>query len=208
VTRILAFGDSLTAGYIETNPGVTAALPLSPRDVDPVAAYPSQLELMLRSRYPTQDIAVRNEGRLGEWAQDGQLRFAGVVRAVRPDVVLIMEGSNDLTAQREDGIERAVVALENMLRDARAEGVFVILAGIPPRRPGSPRGEWPELVPPFNALVRRLAQRQSVPFVDVEGAFAGDPTLLSLDGLHPSAAGYRRIAEAFRDVIVGQFERR
>jgi lysophospholipase L1-like esterase len=207
IARILAFGDSITAGYIETDPTATSRFFLSPRNVDPVAAYPSQLEKSLRARYPAQEITVSNAGLSGEWAQDGQFRLPGLVRSAQPEVVLILEGGNDLTAERLAGIERAVVALENMLRDARADGAIVVLGGLPPRRPGSPRGEWPELVPEFNASVRRLAERQNVGYVDIEAAFGGDYGLLSVDGLHPNAAGYLRMAEAFRDFVVGQFER-
>jgi lysophospholipase L1-like esterase len=208
VTKIMAFGDSMTEGFIETDPTATSRFFLSPRGVDAVAAYPAQLERLLRERYPTQDIVVRNEGRSGEWASDGQFRLPPLVRASRPQVVLLMEGGNDLTALRERGIELAVAALENMLRDARADGATVMLAGLPPRRPGSTRGEWPELVGVFNERVRALAQRQKVTFVDIEAAFGGNQRLLSVDGLHPNADGYLRIAETFRDVIVREFEHR
>lgn len=207
VTRIMAFGDSMTEGYIETDPTARSRVLLSRSNVDSAAAYPAQLERMLRARYPGQNVVVANAGLSGEWAQDGQFRLPGLVRASRPEVVVILEGGNDLTAQKQPGIERAVAALENMLRDARADGAIVVLAGLPPRKPGSPRGEWPELVPEFNAGVRRLAERQDVAFVDIEAAFGTDFSLLSVDGLHPSAAGYLRMAETFRDAIVSRFER-
>jgi hypothetical protein len=51
-----------------------------------------------------------------------------------------------------------------------------------------------------------LAQANGVEFIDTEGAFAGDLTLLGPDGLHPNAAGYERMAQAFHDRIVAKYE--
>lgn len=200
-TRFVAFGDSLTAGF--TAVSATALVPSPPQ------AYPFKLEAMLRDRYYDQGdaIVVVNEGVNGEWAQDGQFRIVRVLADWRPDALLLMQGTNDLSAIGDAGAVLALEGLENTLRDARARGAVVFLATLPPQVPGSRLGSAAgDLLDEFNAAVRRLAARQNVPLVDVHAAFRGDLSLISADGLHPTEAGYQRIAEAFFEAIRSRFE--
>jgi lysophospholipase L1-like esterase len=199
VSTILCFGDSLTEGYIAVSPSWLQAARAE--------SYPSRLQSMLSARYRDQQIVVENAGLSGEWAADGQERFVAVARAARPDVVVLMEGANDINGFGSLGIDLALEALENMLRDGRALGAKVLLASLPPERAGSTEGGAASLVPEFNARVRRLAERQNIFFVDVHAAFGGDLSLIGPDGLHPTAAGYDRIAQAVFDVIRVNFEK-
>jgi lysophospholipase L1-like esterase len=201
VTRLVAFGDSFTAGFVAVSQ--TAIVPSPPQ------AYPFKLETQLRERYYDQpDIVVVNEGRNGEWAQDGQFRIVSVLGEWRPEALLLLQGANDLSAVGTRGLRLALDGLENTLRDARARGATVFLATLPPQVPGSRLGTSAgALLDEFNDGVRRLAARQTVPLVDVHAAFRGDLSLLSADGLHPNEAGYQRIAEAFFDAIRARFER-
>jgi lysophospholipase L1-like esterase len=199
VSRILCFGDSLTAGYLApTGVILVRAIPES---------YPTQLQQMLASRYRTQTFVVENAGQVGEWADDGQLRIVSTTRSLRPEAVVLMEGANDLNGLGPRGVTVALEALENMLRDARALGARVLLASLPPQRPGSRLGGGAALINEFNSGIRSLAGRQEVLFVDVHAAFAGDLSLIGPDGLHPTAAGYQRMAQAVFDVLRANFER-
>ncbi len=198
VTRILCFGDSLTAGYVAPTARVLLAAVAD--------AYPTQLQLLLSRRYEGQVFTVENAGVFGEWADEGKDRIVSVVRASRPDVVVLMEGVNDINALGTGGVAVALDALENMLRDARALGVRVFLASLPPQRPGN-LGAEPTRVNDLNRGIRDLATRQQVVFVDINRAFGGDLTLIGPDGLHPTAAGYQRMAQAVFDALRVNFER-
>ena len=92
VNRILAFGDSLTAGS-----GVAAAV-----------SYPSVLERLLQSRYGNQRIAVTNEGVPGDPASSAFPRFEAALRRHDPDVVLIMQGTIDIDIERSTDAVEAV----------------------------------------------------------------------------------------------------
>lgn len=198
VSRILCFGDSMTAGFITQ----TSRLMLVADD-----AYPARLQLLLAARYAGQTIAVENAGVFGEWADEGKDRIVATVRASRPDVVVLMEGANDINGAGQQGVELALDGLENMLRDARALGASVFLASLPPQRPGGPLAADPADLLELNRGIQSLAARQRVTFVDVNRAFGGDLTLIGSDGLHPTTAGYQRIAQAVSDALRSAFER-
>lgn len=192
LTRFLAFGDSMTDG----RSAVSSRLSL-----DPVTSYPTMLGQILSQRYPTQTIQVVNAGRSGEWAADGQYRLGAELSRHAPEVLLLMEGANDLSALGEKGLDLATAAIESMVVEASRRGVRVFLATLPPQVPGGSRATTIALLPRYNDWMRRIATDRGATLVDVHAAFRGDLTFISADGLHPTVEGYRVIAEAFADAI-------
>ena len=129
--KFLAFGDSLTAGVI--SPAVSLLIASLPD------SYPTGLQSRLGSRYRQQTPVVMNEGSPGERAAvEGLRRFRGVLLQHRPEVVLLMEGTNDLL-DGQNGANAAINSLRTMIGEARSQGVRVALATIPPQRPGGRR---------------------------------------------------------------------
>jgi hypothetical protein len=109
VTRFVSFGDSITAGEDGVDggpdtsglcvPKITTTGGIGQRVILPAAqTYPGQLQAKLSSRYTTQSPTVLNRGCPGEYAVDTntRARFDAIVSTGQYDVVLIMEGSNDL----------------------------------------------------------------------------------------------------------------
>jgi lysophospholipase L1-like esterase len=195
--RFVAFGDSITAGKF--SPGITSV-------VESEFAYTFPLERSLKGRYILQTPIVINEGVSGEQAHVGGIaRLRGVLQRTQPDVLLLMEGTNDLLVS--DGVERATAALQSMVRDAKAMNVRVALATVSPQRPGSPRPAGvPELVPVLNERIRTLAQQEAVVLVDVYNAMKDDLSLIGVDGLHPTPRGFEVIADTFFKAIQAQLE--
>lgn len=207
ISNILAFGDSLTAGV--TSSVIPTIVQLQPNN-----SYPAQLRGRLNQRYTAQTIRVTNAGVPGENAAEAISRFQSELGLVQPDVVLLMEGTNDLSPSSSTPGIQGADAIETMLRDARARGVDPILATIPPLR--TSRGEE-EMVVPYNDLIRQIAVRQGVPLVDVfqiisTGQCLGAGSLvlpcLGDDDLHPTVEGYALIAAAFFQRIMNIYEPR
>ena len=195
-TRFVAFGDSLTFG-VDSPPLRTAG---------PSFAYPEQLRQRLAARYREQFFTVENEGLPGEYAQEAVGRLINVIRSRRPEVVLLMEGSNDLL-QFEAGMERAITALRAMVAFARSENVKVALATIPPQRPGGPRMRpAATLVATFNDRVRALAVSENVPLIDVYGGMKDNLSLIGEDDLHPTIQGFSVMADIFDAGVRQHFE--
>jgi lysophospholipase L1-like esterase len=192
LTTFLAFGDSLTEGKVSVGLTLLAGPPES---------YPSKLQIQLAGRYRNQTIVVVNAGVSGEQAVEGARRLPGVLGSFRPEVLLLMEGTNDLFHWRDEGIPRAIPALESMIREARGRGVHVLLATVPPQRTGGARDDVAQLVPALNREVRALASREGVPLVDVFAAMDGQPHLIGSDELHMTEQGYEFMAGVFLEAI-------
>jgi lysophospholipase L1-like esterase len=203
VTRFLAFGDSITWG----EDGRNSAMSLGPSTrVRPAVqfatpdTYPGALEIKLAGLYTAQTPKVQNGGWQGEHVTDPTTfpRFVSFTSSGDYDVVLLMEGANDLP---DSDVPDVIAGLGRMIDDAKSRRMQVFLATLPPEDPAGndpiPRGGAAPLVAPFNDHVRALAASKGIPLVDVYQAFGGDLSLIGADGLHPTAAGYHRIADTF-----------
>ena len=195
-TRFIAFGDSMTAGEIVSESITTGFHVLR---IDGAKSYPSDLVTSLTARYTAQtnDILVSNFGKPGELAIDGAARLPGALAGGSFQALLLMEGVNDFP-----DTTRSLTAVRQMVQTATARGLRVFLATVPPENPfgtcpPNHGGNWAFVVP-FNDGLRSIALGQTAVLVDVYSAFNGDTTtLVDCDGLHPTAAGYQRIADTF-----------
>ncbi len=168
--RLLALGDSLTAGY-----GL--------REED---GFTTQLERALRAR--GYDVEVINAGVSGDTTAGGLARLDWAL-ADRPDAVLVELGANDML--RGVDPESARANLDAILAKLKERGVPTLLAGMY----ASPSlGQ--AYARRFDAIFPELAQTYAVslyPFF-LEGV-ATDPALNQGDGIHPNAAGVKVIVE-------------
>ena len=199
-TSYLAFGDSITYGV--------ESAPIAKLSVGPPHSYPARLREMIVARYKLQTFTVVNSGLPAELASGtGKTRIVSELNARRPEVVLLMEGSNDLGVHLEAGIRLAADALEQMVRDSQNRGAIVFLATIPPQRLGGKRDQVARLIPTFNDEVRAVAQRTWAIPVDVYGAILPNIDLLiGVDDLHPTEKGFEVIADTFFQAIRANLE--
>ncbi|MDY6922341.1 MAG: alpha/beta hydrolase fold domain-containing protein [Pseudomonadota bacterium] len=140
---------------------------------------------------------VVNRGIGAQTSPQMLVRFYQDVIALKPDVVHIMAGTNDIAGNsgpsRPEDFKNNIRAMTEI---ARANDIRVVLGSIPP----SARFYWrPELQPAsriaeLNAWLREFARDQGAGFVDYAAAMAGpDGGMrpgLSHDGVHPADEGY------------------
>lgn len=168
--RIVAFGDSLTAG-----------LGVAPED-----SYPAHLQRRLDAagyRY-----RVINAGVSGETTAGGLRRVPWILQS-RPSLVILELGGND--GLRGLNVEETRSNLERIIERLLAEQVPVVLAGmkLPPNYGADYTSRF-EAIYPELAKTYRLTL---IPFF-LEGV-ATKATLNQADGIHPTGEGYRLIAE-------------
>jgi lysophospholipase L1-like esterase len=200
VERFVALGDSITFG-------TTSRRPLRVIEGN---NYVEKLQTLLAERYFDQRPSVANAGVPGEWAEDLEAYYyADVIRRHSPQVLILLAGTNDVLAIGDAAIPRVTRSLENMTRDAQQRGIAVVLSTLPPQRPNSPKGIAFREVPMLNREILGLCARYGTGCADIYTAMGGDSSpLIGTDGLHPTLAGYDRMAETYFEVIVSRFERR
>jgi len=169
--KILALGDSLTAGYGLNNPA---------------DAFPVQLEKALKAK--GHNISVIQGGISGDTTTGGRSRLEWSL-AAKPDAVILELGAND--ALRAIDPKLTADNLSFMVKRLKDAGIPVLLAGMmaPPNlgRDYSDR---------FNAIYPAIAKDNDVllyPFF-LDGV-AALPELNQADRIHPTEKGVRVIVE-------------
>ncbi|MBZ0215926.1 MAG: arylesterase [Fimbriimonadaceae bacterium] len=171
--RIVAFGDSLTAGY----------------GLDATESFPAQLEAELRAR--GHDVEIVNAGVSGDTASGGLARFTWTM-SEQADGVILELGANDALR----GVDPAVTrdALDRMLARLKERGVPVLLAGMQ-----APLNMGRDYASSFNPIYEELAAKHEVllyPFF-LDGV-AAHASLNQSDGMHPTGEG---VAEIVRRIM-------
>ena len=179
--RIIAFGDSLFAGY----------------NLDPRDSYPEKLENALRAKGINAEIV--NAGVSGDTTAAGLQRLEFTLAAQeRPPALFILElGGNDLLRGIEP--EETKANLGKMLTILKREGVPVLLMGM-----RSPPNYGPEYQAEFDALYRDLAKEYGADLIPfwLEGIYR-EPELFQSDRIHPTAEGIERLVAATLDEVEG-----
>jgi lysophospholipase L1-like esterase len=205
ITRILTFGDSMTAG--------TTSAAYTPFTLTPgiPQSYPFKLQLLLTARYTAQAITVSNAGVPGERATEVKPstrdRFNRALSEARPELVILMEGANDLNLMNSTGltdVSPVVAAIEDMVRDSLARGAQVIVTTLPPQRENSPKGGAGPLLAKFNRDMKTMAAKKGATLIDLNAMVP--LSLIGQDGLHPTESAYEMIAGLFFDAIKSRFE--
>ena len=201
-TRIMAFGDSLTQGQtiLGNDPYALFA--------QPATAYPTVLGQLLSARYTDQTITVFNRGLPGEQASRALTRFIGTFIGDSPDVVVLMEGYNDVKQTPDDvvGIANAISGVTELAREARRRGARVFICTLAPGRAG--RVEIQRSALDFiNDRLRQVALSEGAVLVDVFSALLPEVNAnVTVDGLHLTPLGYRRVAETVFAAIRADLE--
>ena len=181
---IVALGDSTTAG--------TPAFK-SPLESPPAGSgdETSQYAFWLMKAHP--EWVVLNRGINGQRSDEIRARFERDAVQNRPAAIVIIAGVNDIYQGRS--VEQVTSELQAMYARAAEAGIPVVAGSIIPFNTATP--EQNQRMREVNDWIRR---QPKVTFSDTRAAVAasGNPDGLfeSPDGLHPSAAGYRRMAEA------------
>ena len=168
--RIVAFGDSLTAGF-----GLPEAKGLVPVLQDWLAARDT----------PAQVI---NQGLSGDTTYGGRVRIHWALRG-RADAVIVAIGANDMLLDWSP--QQAETNLDAILSVARQGDRPVLLVGLYLRKRGAAWREiWPRLAERHGCLLlpNLIAPLAAMPEQD-RAAY------LQKDGLHPSARGVKLLVD-------------
>ncbi len=135
----------------------------------------------------------------------------GVLKGVKPKVVVLMIGTNNSSDHTAEQIAAANKKIVDLIR-AHIPDAKVLLLGIFPRGPRkNSNGTWDDAVKrtatinATNALLAQLDDGQHVRFLDIGAKFLGAdgkiPADIMPDQLHPNAKGYQIWADAMRPTL-------
>jgi lysophospholipase L1-like esterase len=199
VHHFLAFGDSITAGENGES--------FAPAIIDQPHSYSWLLSGLLAARYTTQSPLVTDCGIPGEHARDGRFRIDAVLDQKKPDVLMLLEGVNDLSGNLVDDRNAIIDGLAHDIDAAKRRGLAgVFLSTLLPENPAGWRAHDLGELAPVNDAIRALAGQRGAILVDNYAAMVGHLEYIDTDGLHPTAAGNQVIAQSFFDAIRARFE--
>ena len=168
---ILAFGDSLTAGY-----GLDQGLGFAP-----------QLQSTLRRRGIA--ATVVDGGVSGDTSAAGKARLGWTIDGLerKPDLVIVELGANDMLRGLDPGLTEK--NLDAILAELGGRRIKVLVAGMR----GAPNLD-PAYVSRFEAIYPKLARQHGAAFYPffLEGV-AAQKGMQQADGMHPTFAGVKRI---------------
>ena len=167
---IVAFGDSLTAGF-----GVAQA-----------DAYPA----LLQERLQKEGYAYRvvNAGVSGDTTAGGLRRVDWALK-LKPEIVIVELGAND--ALRGQDLASVRANLDQIVERFQAAGARVLVAGM-----RLPVNYGPRYGSEFHRLFEDVAKKRKAAYMPffLDGV-GGDARLNQGDGIHPTAEGYKIIAD-------------
>ncbi len=178
---VLAFGDSLTAGY-----GLQAN-----------QSFPAQLQAALVK----QGLAVRvhNAGVSGDTSTAGRARLNWVLASLKakPDLVILELGANDMLRALPPA--QAKANLDAMLTELKRRKIPVLLAGMRAslNNDKTYRAQFDNMYP---ALAKKHGVRFYPFFMD---GVTGNRTLLLKDQMHPTATGVAIIVRGIQPMVSG-----
>lgn len=182
---VLAFGDSLYAGY----------------GLAPAEAFPAQLEKALQQQGLV--ATVHNAGVSGDTSAAGLQRLSFTLEGLprKPELAIVGLGGNDMLRGLDPAATQA--NLLEICRQLRHRGIKVVLTGmLAAPNLGQDYGKR------FNALFSQVADQCEAglyPFF-LDGVVA-DRALMLPDRVHPNASGVRRIVAKIQPMIARELLR-
>lgn len=168
---VLAFGDSLTAGYALEN-----GLGFAP-----------QLQSALRRHGISANVI--DGGVSGDTSSAGRARLGWTLDGLprKPDLVIVELGANDMLRALDPALTRG--NLDAILAELKRREIRVVLAGMR----AAPNLD-PAFIAAFEKIYPDLAAKHDVPLYPffLDGA-AGQPGMIQQDGMHPTFAGVKTI---------------
>jgi acyl-CoA thioesterase-1 len=163
---ILAYGDSLTFGSGSNSE---------------TQSYPAILAQL-------SGLTVIKKGVPGEVTQQGLERLPSVLAQVKPDLVILCHGGNDIIQKL--GQQHLKSNLDKMIALIKESGTEVVLIAVP------------NLMLNIPDLYHELSEVHTVPIeLAILQKVDRTPKLKS-DYIHPNAAGYKLIAESIHQLLV------
>jgi lysophospholipase L1-like esterase len=156
-----------------------------------------------------------NRGISGQTTPQMLLRFRQDVLELKPKVVVILGGTNDIAGNTgPESLEEIQGYLESMTELAQADGIRVVLSSLTPvcdcQNIQQTARRSPHQIIALNAWMKAYAKRRDAEYLDYYDAAVDENMMfrkdLTYDGLHPNAAGYAVMSPLAESAIARALE--
>lgn len=178
--RVVFMGNSITIGWLKTRPDFFEGKPYI------------------------------NRGISGQTTPQMLLRFRQDVIELKPKVVVILAGTNDIAGNTGpstlDMISDNIISMAEL---ARANGIKVVLSSTLPAYdyPWKPGMEPAKKIVALNQMIKTYAELNNIIYLDYFSAMAdernGLPEKYAHDGVHPTAEGYK-VMEPMVEIAISE----
>ncbi|ORX83710.1 SGNH hydrolase [Anaeromyces robustus] len=140
----------------------------------------------------------------GDGSLYNKLKSKNAVKQAQPDIILLIIGTNDMTANRSmDACASDLRALLDYMLGDMPSGGIIFMGSIPEF---TAYGGNAQRVANYNGTVKKVAEEyaskgKNVRFADVHGSLNGTGDLGG-DGLHPNGNGYKKMGNFWADIIL------
>ncbi|MFS4416874.1 SGNH/GDSL hydrolase family protein [Maribacter sp. 2307ULW6-5] len=166
--RVVFMGNSITIGWLEARPDFFKGKPYV------------------------------NRGISGQTTPQMLLRFRQDVVALKPSVVVLLAGTNDIAGNTGPSTLQMIADnIKGMAEIAKMNGISVVLCSTLPAYdyPWRPGLRPAQKIVDLNQMLKTYALEQDLVYVDYFSALADDknglPKKYAEDGIHPTALGYQ-----------------
>ncbi|RSK53789.1 SGNH/GDSL hydrolase family protein [Bacillus canaveralius] len=191
--RFVAMGDSVTEGIGDDVEGI------------PCLSWAYHFAKEWQERYP--ELIYTNIAIRGQTTAEIRRTQLGKCMALRPDLVSLMAGGNDVLQGRWNA-SAFEQEFGEMLSTLLQTGVTIISSTVPdfPKLrtlPTSQAGQIRSQLTELNQLIREKCVEFGVPYAELWHApFTLNLETWSRDGIHPNSVGYMALAGAMNDVLL------
>jgi len=195
--RYMAFGDSITKGRLEFDPTGQGG-------------YPGRLDDLLSCVPPNCEVV--NQGKDGETTSQAVTRIETLLSAEAWDIVLLMEGTNDVFNNISNNtIEANLATMDDKARNHGVDTLHASMIHLDPESTGGMDGGKVAAVQDMRTRVQNLAAARNRYFADpwtplcpnqacFDQHYHDPPGAVG----HPDPSGFDILADVFRDSIVSR----
>ena len=147
-------------------------------------------------------FTIKQQYPIPSWGENGlleRLQQKDAIKNAQPDIVLLIIGTNDMTANRDlDACDQDLHTLIDYILGDLPEGGIIFMGSIPDFEA---YGGNAQRVANYNAVVKRVAESygDNVQFADVHSSLSMAD--MQNDKLHPSSGGYEKMGKYWAEVI-------
>lgn len=166
--------------------------------------YARMVATTLQSLYPDYNLTIYNRGISGNRTCDLLGRWDTDCLDLKPDIVTILIGINDVWRRFDSNslttVEKFEQNYESLMKSVKDSGAKLIIIEPFAIPTGAVTDEWREDIDPKIHAVRKLALKYADNYIPADGIFAAlslvnPPEFWAADGVHPTADGHRVIAK-------------